>query len=317
MKNRAHHAVAALAIAGLAATTVASPAIAADQPLLKSGKNAVQRVEAQVEQEAGHNLVDIDFPDNATNVAHVSQAENFSEKDQELVNKIFEALSINGFDEVTYLPAPLASFLPLGPVTDVDPEFSVVDAEGNALEPDSLPEPSLPGKIRPMPDNFIDVPEDLIDPEFSLIRVETHSVSFIDPEFSVIPLQELIDPDFSVVGPQGLPLRGDDKVKTIYRPDSEQTPERPGFIQSGRLAVNRVKFELEQQAGHEIATLDFDENDSHAVTVRKAATFDEESDAQALEQIFQVLKLNGFDKVSFVGDSLTADELPVAEFPEA
>lgn len=309
MKNRTRRTAAALAIAGLAATAVVSPATAADQPLLKSGKNAVQRVEAQVEQEAGHNLVNIEFPEDANNVAHVSQAEEFSGEDEELVNKVFEALEVNGFDQITYLPLPLVAVLPLGPVLDVDPDFSVVDADGNPLDPGSFPKPSLPGTIRPMPD-------DLIDPGFSMIQVETHSASFIDPGFSVIPLQELIDPDFSVAGPDGLPLRGDDKVKTIYRPDSEQAQERPGYIQSGRLAVNRVKCELEQEAGHKIATLDFNEDDPHAVTVRKSASF-EESDAQALEQIFDVLELNGFDKISYIDNAETAEELPVAEFPIA
>ena len=67
---------------------------------LHSGKLAVQRELALATQEAGHEFMNIDFKDNHS--AHLTFPETYNpDTDQAAVDRVMEALKINGYDNLT------------------------------------------------------------------------------------------------------------------------------------------------------------------------------------------------------------------------
>lgn len=67
---------------------------------LQSGKLAVQRELALATQEVGHEFMNIEFKDNHS--AHVTFPETYnSEKDEAAVQRVMDALRINGYDNIT------------------------------------------------------------------------------------------------------------------------------------------------------------------------------------------------------------------------
>lgn len=69
-------------------------------PILDSGKQEVQRELALATQELGHEFVNIDFKDSHS--AHLTFPETFNpDTDQEAVDRVLDALKINGYDNLT------------------------------------------------------------------------------------------------------------------------------------------------------------------------------------------------------------------------
>ena len=67
-----------------------------EKPVLPTGKAAAERVIAQKEKEAGHDLVDVNFVDNKT--ASISLAETFDQQaDADALKEIAQVLHDNGF----------------------------------------------------------------------------------------------------------------------------------------------------------------------------------------------------------------------------
>jgi hypothetical protein len=69
-------------------------------PILQSGKLAVQRELALATDELGHEFMNIDFKDNHS--AHLTFPETYNpDTDQAAVDRVLEALKINGYDNLT------------------------------------------------------------------------------------------------------------------------------------------------------------------------------------------------------------------------
>lgn len=69
-------------------------------PILQSGKLAVQRELALATEELGHEFMNIDFKDNHS--AHLTFPETYNpDTDQAAVDRVMEALKINGYDNLT------------------------------------------------------------------------------------------------------------------------------------------------------------------------------------------------------------------------
>ena len=69
-------------------------------PILQSGKLAVQRELALATDELGHEFMNIDFKDNHS--AHLTFPETYKpDTDQAAVDRVLEALKINGYDNLT------------------------------------------------------------------------------------------------------------------------------------------------------------------------------------------------------------------------
>ena len=69
-------------------------------PILQSGKLAVQRELALATDELGHEFMNIDFKDSHS--AHLTFPETYNpDTDQAAVDRVLEALKINGYDNLT------------------------------------------------------------------------------------------------------------------------------------------------------------------------------------------------------------------------
>jgi hypothetical protein len=69
-------------------------------PILQSGKLAVQRELALATDELGHEFMNIDFKDSHS--AHLTFPETYNpDTDQAAVDRVMEALKINGYDNLT------------------------------------------------------------------------------------------------------------------------------------------------------------------------------------------------------------------------
>ena len=67
---------------------------------LQTGKLAVQRELALTTQEAGHEFMNIEFKDDHS--AHLTFAETYNpDKDEAAVQRVMDALKINGYDNIT------------------------------------------------------------------------------------------------------------------------------------------------------------------------------------------------------------------------
>ncbi|MBK4146503.1 hypothetical protein [Corynebacterium macginleyi] len=69
-------------------------------PILQSGKLAVQRELALATKELGHEFINIEFKD--SNSAHLTFPETYNpDTDQAAVDRVLEALKINGYENLT------------------------------------------------------------------------------------------------------------------------------------------------------------------------------------------------------------------------
>ena len=69
-------------------------------PILQSGKLAVQRELALATDELGHEFMNIEFKDDHS--AHLTFPEPYNpEKDEAAVQRVMDALKINGYDNIT------------------------------------------------------------------------------------------------------------------------------------------------------------------------------------------------------------------------
>ena len=69
-------------------------------PILQSGKLAVQRELALATDELGHEFMNIDFKDSHS--AHLTFPDTYNpDTDQAAVDRVLEALKINGYDNIT------------------------------------------------------------------------------------------------------------------------------------------------------------------------------------------------------------------------
>ncbi|MDK8846548.1 hypothetical protein QP888_08610 [Corynebacterium sp. MSK297] len=69
-----------------------------------------------------------------------------------------------------------------------------------------------------------------------------------------------------------------------------------GFLQSGKLAVQRELALATEEVGHEFLNIDF--KDNHTAHLTFPATFNHDTDQAAVDRVLDALKINGYDNIT-------------------